>query len=126
MDKIKILVIDNDVGTLSKIYFNLLFKNYRVEICNDQREIIPRVQRLRPHIVFVNLQMTQTSGEEICRNLKKHSSTPVVLIQPPGATPSTKINGCHADEVIFKPINLTELNQIIVRWTSAPVRRDRE
>ena len=50
----RILVVDSDLHTLSKIYLSLIHKNYRVEASDDAQEIIPRTERFKPRLIILN------------------------------------------------------------------------
>ncbi len=50
----RILVVDSDLHTLSKIYLSLIHKNYRVEASDDALEIIPRTERFKPRLIILN------------------------------------------------------------------------
>ena len=50
----RILVVDSDLHTLSKIYLSLIHKNYKVEATDDAQEIIPRIDRFKPRMIILN------------------------------------------------------------------------
>ena len=52
--KTKILVVDQDIDSLSKIYLNLLHRNYKVEACNNGNEVTERLKRLKPSILIID------------------------------------------------------------------------
>lgn len=49
----KILVVDNDLDTLSRIYLALVHKNYKVEASDKKEEIAERVKRLKPALLVL-------------------------------------------------------------------------
>ena len=57
ISKTKILVVDPDIDSLSKIYLNLLHRNYKVEACNTQDEIGERIKRMKPSILIIHHQL---------------------------------------------------------------------
>lgn len=52
--KAKILVVDHDIDSLSKIYLNLLHRNYKVEACNNGTEVLERLKKLKPSILIIH------------------------------------------------------------------------
>ena len=55
--KTKILIVDPDIDSLSKIYLNLLHRHYKVEACNNGEEIVERIKRLKPSILIIHQEL---------------------------------------------------------------------
>ena len=49
----KILVVDSDLDTLSRIYLALVHRNYKVEASDKKEEISERVKRLKPELLIL-------------------------------------------------------------------------
>ena len=66
----RILVVDSDLHTLSKIYLSLIHKNYKVEASNDAQEIMARTERFKPHLIILH-SATKNLTPAICKDLSK-------------------------------------------------------
>src|SRR6188768_4456984 len=54
LSRTKILIVDQDINTLSKIYLNLLHRNYKVEACNNGAEITERLKKIKPSLLIIH------------------------------------------------------------------------
>ena len=51
--RIRILVVDNDLDNLSKIYLGLIHRNYKAEASDNTDEIPERIKRMKPAVIIV-------------------------------------------------------------------------
>ena len=51
--KARVLVVDSDLHTLSKIYLSLIHRNYKVEATDNAQEIVASVDRFKPRLVIL-------------------------------------------------------------------------
>src|SRR5687768_4227463 len=49
----KILVVDSDLDTLSRVYLALVHRNYKVEASDKKEEISERIKRLKPSLLIL-------------------------------------------------------------------------
>jgi DNA-binding response OmpR family regulator len=49
----KVLVVDNDLDTLSKIYLALVHRNYKTEASDKVAEIAERIKRFKPSLLIL-------------------------------------------------------------------------
>jgi len=54
MAREKILVVDDDLHSLSKIYLALIHRKFKAEACNKPEEIAARLKRFKPSIIILN------------------------------------------------------------------------
>jgi hypothetical protein len=54
--KAKILVVDSDLTTLSRVYLALVHRNYKTEASDKEEEITERVKRLKPALLILGTQ----------------------------------------------------------------------
>ena len=108
----KILVLD-ELSSLNNIYFDLLHKNYEVEVSIDAKEIVPRVHRFRPDLLIVNADLPHFDAEEVCRVVKDSFQIPILLLADKESPTTIHIDGCSADEVLTKPFQKEILLNIV-------------
>jgi DNA-binding response OmpR family regulator len=68
--KARVLVVDSDLHTLSKIYLALLHRDYKVEATDNAQEITARTERFKPRVVILRSSaknLTQEVYEELAR-----------------------------------------------------------
>jgi DNA-binding response OmpR family regulator len=54
MARERILLVDNDLHNLSRIYLALIHRNYKVEACDKGDDIRVRIKRFKPVVVILN------------------------------------------------------------------------
>jgi CheY-like chemotaxis protein len=117
--KKKIYVADDDPSILEVCSMVLEDEGYEVETSPDGRSIQHRDNNL-PDMVFLDIMMSGTSGDDICRSIKSRETTkniPVVLISA-----NRNINEiatqCGADATLPKPFDIDKLVQLAERFSS--------
>jgi DNA-binding response OmpR family regulator len=98
----RILIIDTDLDSLSKIYLGLIHRNYKTEASDNTEEIPERVKRLKPAVIIIG-------KKEYLQQLQKFN-IPVILILDKDE--ETIRSG---DEIIIlhKPVSIDQLIQAI-------------
>ncbi len=109
MSQLKILIFDDELSGLGRLYLNLMELDFAVEITIDPAEIISRFKRLNPGVVVVNQDATGFNAVEICKVIKQESQVPIILLLDKNSASTIAIDGCKADEIIYKPVDLNEL-----------------
>jgi CheY-like chemotaxis protein len=115
--KKKIYVADDDPSILEVCAMVLEDEGYEVETSPDGRSIQNRANDL-PNVVFLDIMMSGTSGNDICKSIKSQDQTkdiPVVLISA-----NRNINEiaceCGADAVLPKPFDIDKLIQLAEKY----------
>lgn len=52
--KARVLVVDSDLHSLSRIYLSLIHKDYKVEAADDAQEIMARTERFKPRLIILH------------------------------------------------------------------------
>jgi hypothetical protein len=68
----KILVVDSDLDSLSRVYLSLVHRNYKVEATDKYEETIERIRRLKPSVVIL--------GKKEFFSLDKELKIPAILL----------------------------------------------
>ena len=110
MDKIKILVVDDDQAIRRYVKAGLERAGYRVSLAADGREAIEKAEAEAPTIIILDMRMPQIDGVEVIRRLREWSHIPIIVI----SGFASKANQVHclnigADDFIAKPFDLEEL-----------------
>ena len=106
----KMLIIDSDKNFCEVI--RLYFKNegYEVVEANDGVEGIEAFKAYEPDIVLLENMLPKKEGNEVCRQIRALSSTPIIMISAKGDV-FDKVLGLElgADDYLVKPFDLKEL-----------------
>ena len=103
----KILIVDPDIDSLSKIYLALLHRNYKVEACNNEKEVQERLKRLKPNILIIQYQLYW----EVEKKLK----IPVVVLID--QLQKTTIREQEDIKLLIKPIHTEDLLKAVKSLT---------
>jgi DNA-binding response OmpR family regulator len=102
--RIKILVADSDLDQLSKIYLRLLHKGYSVEGTDDALELLPVLQRFKPHLII--LSATLPSMTAVIYHEIRMKKVPVLLLVKKG---QTETYGLKKYELIEEPFDIAKI-----------------
>lgn len=106
----KILVIDDDpnITDLLKIYLEK--EGYEVKTAADGQEGLTTFKMYEPDLVLLDVMLPRKDGLQICREIRDHSSKPVIMISAKGET-FDKVLGLElgADDYIVKPLDMKEV-----------------
>jgi len=116
----QVLVIDDDpnIGQLVKIYLEK--EGYGVKHCLSGTEGLNAFKKHQYHIVVLDIMLPGMDGWEICREIRKISDTPIIMLTAKGEV-FDKVLGLElgADDYIVKPFEPKEL----IARTRAVLRR---
>ncbi len=109
----KLLIIDDDAHLRESLAEVLDLDGFECHQAGDAKEGIAAAQKLSPDVVIMDIQLPDSSGFQICQELRKRSKT-MILIMMTGRFLSSeeKTQGFElgADEYITKPFDLAELS----------------
>jgi two-component system OmpR family response regulator len=106
----KILIIDDDVRLIENIRTYLKDFGYRTEAAHNGIEGLKMFTSFRPDLVILDLMMPELDGLEVCREIRKSSSLPIIMLTARGEE-SDIVTGLEigADDYLTKPFSLREL-----------------
>jgi DNA-binding response OmpR family regulator len=122
----KLLIIDDDAHLRERLAEVLELDGFECHQAGAAKEGIAAAQKLEPEVVIMDIQLPDSSGFQICQELRKRSKT-VILIMMTGRFLSSeeKKQGFElgADEYITKPFDLAELSARIKQLLSRNASR---
>lgn len=106
----KIMIVDDDknICELISLYLNKEgFETYKIY---DGKEALDKFRALSPSLVLLDLMLPGMDGITVCKELRKISSVPIIMITAKGET-FDKILGLElgADDYIVKPFEPKEM-----------------
>ncbi|QDX95702.1 DNA-binding response regulator [Brevibacillus laterosporus] len=110
MNQQKILVVDDEENILQVIRAYLERSGYIVYVAETGEIALQLHQLLQPDLLILDLMLPDMSGEDICRQLRKISDTPIIMLTAKSSE-DDKINGLlmGADDYVIKPFSPREL-----------------
>ena len=106
----RILMLDDNKDILDVVKEVLSYEKFEVRITSASEHIMEILQSFRPNLVIMDYKLNGTSGDAICKQIKKHPDlqhTPVVICS--AYLNKNDLLTCGCDAIISKPFGLEEL-----------------
>lgn len=106
----KILIIDEDKNTCSTLKNSLEKEGNEVILSHDGDDALIKFNALKPDIILLDITIPQTDGWQICREVRKKSNIPLLIITSRNET-FDKVLAFElgADDYIIKPFEIKEV-----------------
>lgn len=106
----KVLVVDDDIEICNMIQMFLEKERFQVIKAYDGEEAIKKFNNEMPDIVILDIMLPKIDGYDVCREIKKISQTPIIMLTAKGET-FDKVLGLRlgADDYMVKPFEPEEL-----------------
>ena len=107
---IKILVVDDDTHIAELISLYLNKEGYETKEVYNGREAINVFSSYSPHLVILDLMLPGMDGYQVCGEIRKVSSAPIIMLTARSET-FDKVLGLEmgADDYIVKPFEPKEM-----------------
>ena len=93
----KILVVDDEVSLLETLDYNLKKQGYEVETASDGPTALALARSIHPDLVVLDLMLPGMDGFEVCREIRKEMSMPVLMLTAMGAVTLVLLIACAAN-----------------------------
>ncbi len=124
----KILVVDDESNITRVLRRSLAAHRYEVRTAADGESALDTFQDFQPDLIITDLNMPEMSGIELCREIRKTSVVPIIVLSVKGEE-KTKVEALDAgaDDYITKPFGINELlarvRATLRRATTKPNKR---
>ena len=110
MAKNKVLIVDDDANIVELIKINFESEGFDTVTASNGREAVDKFRAENPSIVIMDVMMPEMDGWEACREIRKTSNTPIIMLTAKGET-FDKVLGLElgADDYMVKPFETKEL-----------------
>ena len=104
------LIVEDDVNIAELLMLNLKKDGFDVRIAHDGGKGMAMFNELNPDLMLLDVMMPVMDGVQVCREIRKTSSVPIIMLTAKGET-SDKVTGLDsgADDYITKPFEVKEL-----------------
>jgi len=121
----KILVADDDRNIAELLRLYLEKEGYSVVIAGDGEQALAYFNTENPDLVLLDIMMPKLDGWQVCREIRKKSNCPIIMITAKGET-FDKVLGLElgADDYVVKPFDAKEIVariKAVTRRTGKPV-----
>lgn len=127
--KQKIMIVDDDSSIAELISLYLLKECYDTLIVEDGEEALKQFGEYAPNLVLLDLMLPGIDGYEVCRELRKTSKVPIIMLSAKGEV-FDKVLGLElgADDYMIKPFDSKELvarvKAVLRRFTEEPEKKE--
>ena len=106
----KILVVDDELNICELLKLYLENEGYTVFTANDGQAAVTAFQQKAPDLVLLDIMLPKMDGWQVCREIRKTSSAPIIMLTAKGETFDKVLSlELGADDYISKPFRLREL-----------------
>ncbi len=109
-NKQKILIVDDDTNISDLIALYLTKECFDTKCVEDGDEALKAFSVFQPNLILLDLMLPGIDGYQVCREIRKTSSTPIIMLSAKGEV-FNKVLGLElgADDYIIKPFDSKEL-----------------
>ena len=106
----KVLVADDDKNICELLRLYLVKEGFQVVLAGDGEEALARFSAENPDIILLDVMMPRLDGWQVCREIRKKSECPIIVITAKGET-FDKVLGLElgADDYVVKPFETKEI-----------------
>jgi two-component system response regulator RegX3 len=105
-----VLVVEDEPSFVEALTIGLTREGFRVISVTDGFEAVQRFDEVQPDIVLLDVMLPRLSGIDVCRQLRKRSHVPIIMVTAKGAEIDTVVGlEVGADDYITKPYRMREV-----------------
>ena len=106
----KVLIIDDEAKIVQICQDYLKAAGFSVITSLDGQGGLDKARKDKPDLILLDLMLPGMDGLDICRELRKESNTPIIMLTAKGET-DNKVSGLKAgaDDYITKPFEMKEV-----------------
>jgi two-component system, OmpR family, KDP operon response regulator KdpE len=106
----KVLVVDDEPQITRVLRHSLSAHRYDVRTAADGISALDTFRDWHPDLIITDLQMPEMDGIEFCREIRKVSTLPIIILSVKGEE-KTKVQALDAgaDDYVMKPFGIDEL-----------------
>ena len=105
-----ILVVEDEDSFVEALTIGLKREGFRVQVARDGAEALDVFDAVKPDLVLLDVMLPKVSGIDVCRELRRRSSVPIIMVTAKGSEIDTVVGlEVGADDYVTKPYRLREL-----------------
>ena len=105
-----VFVVEDEESFIEALEIGLKREGFKVHVARDGAEALSMFDGVKPDIVLLDVMLPKLSGTDVCRELRKKSQVPIIMVSAKGSEIDTVVGlEVGADDYIVKPYRLREL-----------------
>jgi two-component system response regulator RegX3 len=105
-----VLVVEDEDSFVEALSIGLRREGFRVQVARDGAQALDLFDAVNPDLVLLDVMLPRVSGIDVCRQLRKRSQVPIIMVTAKGAEIDTVVGlEVGADDYVTKPYRLREL-----------------
>ncbi len=105
-----ILIVEDEDSFVEALTVGLNREGFRVEVAQDGATALTRFHEVKPDLVLLDLMLPRISGIDVCREIRKTSTVPIIMVTAKSAEIDMVVGlEVGADDYITKPYRMREL-----------------
>ncbi len=106
----KILIVDDDINICELLRLYLEKEGFEADVVTNGLHAVEKFRTSAPDLVLLDIMLPGLDGWQICREIRKSSQTPIIMLTAKGET-FDKVLGLElgADDYITKPFETKEV-----------------
>ncbi|MBU3108975.1 response regulator transcription factor [Clostridium gasigenes] len=116
----KILIIEDTEKIRNELKELLIRYGYEVEAPSDLDNIVDRVNKEKPHLILLDINLPVYDGYYICREIRKTCDVPIIIVTSRDSEMDELMSmNLGADDFVTKPYNI----QILLARIASIIKR---
>jgi two-component system, OmpR family, response regulator RegX3 len=109
-DETTVLVVEDEESFVEALTIGLKREGFRVQVARDGVSALELFDVVKPDLVLLDVMLPRMSGIDVCRQLRKRTRVPIIMVTAKGAEIDTVVGlEVGADDYVTKPYRLREL-----------------
>jgi len=105
-----ILVVEDEESFVEALTIGLRREGFHVQVARDGAQALDMFDAVKPDLVLLDVMLPRVSGIDVCRQIRKKSQVPIIMVTAKGAEIDTVVGlEVGADDYVTKPYRLREL-----------------
>ena len=111
-----VLLVEDEDSFVEALTVGLKREGFRVQTAHDGAEALELFDVVKPDLVLLDVMLPKISGVDVCRELRRRSTVPIIMVTAKGSEIDTVVGlEVGVDDYVTKPYRLREL----VAWMRA-------
>jgi two-component system response regulator RegX3 len=105
-----VLVVEDEEAFVDALTVGLRREGFHVQVARDGAQALDLFDVVQPDLVLLDVMLPRISGIDVCRQLRKRTQVPIIMVTAKGAEIDTVVGlEVGADDYVTKPYRLREL-----------------
>ena len=91
MSEATIFVVEDEPSFVDALTIGLTREGFKVEYAADGAEALERFDSVDPDLVLLDVMLPKVSGIDVCRQLRKRTQIPIIMVTAKGAEIDTVV-----------------------------------